>query len=87
MVEKKLEGIDNAIGDNVGVCHGDFHMNNILLGEDEKIWLIDFAKRDLPHFWKDIRKLFQYYTSRCTLLHGEQIPTRNKEIFQEEIFQ
>ena len=40
-------------------CHGDFTLENMIVGTDQHIHLIDFDVPDIPSLWMDLGKLYQ----------------------------
>lgn len=40
-------------------CHGDFTLENMLLGTDGRIHLIDFDAPDISSLWMDVGKMYQ----------------------------
>lgn len=41
------------------IVHGDLTFENILVGKDNKLWIIDSIKPPIDHYWMDWAKLFQ----------------------------
>lgn len=55
----------------MGSVHGDLHMKNVLMDEEENLWLIDFAFTTHSHILRDIAKLE-------TVLKTEMIPINSE---------
>ncbi len=41
------------------LCHGDLTFENILIDQNERIWLIDHLDSFYSHYWQDLSKLHQ----------------------------
>lgn len=45
--------------DKETLCHGDFSLENMIIGKDGTIWLLDFLNAPVAHYWQDVSKLYQ----------------------------
>lgn len=50
---EKLEPIPTML------CHGDFTLENMIVGRDGSIYLLDFLNSNFNHYWQDVSKLYQ----------------------------
>jgi len=41
------------------LCHGDLTLQNIVIGHDGKIWVVDLLDSPFEHYWQDVAKLHQ----------------------------
>lgn len=62
-IEAQVNGLSQEIG-RYGLCHGDFHMNNFFV-EENNIWVFDFDSCAYAHYLYDIACFMQ-----ACFLHG-----------------
>lgn len=43
-------------------CHGDLTLENIIVGPDERVWVVDVSDPPVEHWWQDVAKLHQDLT-------------------------
>lgn len=55
------------------VAHGDLTLENIIVGKDRKLWLIDTIDSPFDHYWIDLSKLFQDCEGRWFLHRGRTL--------------
>lgn len=56
-IETKVNSLSQDIG-HYGICHGDFHMNNFFV-EENNIWVFDFDSCAYAHYLYDIASFIQ----------------------------
>lgn len=56
-IEMQVNGLSQDIG-RYGICHGDFHMNNFFV-EENNIWVFDFDGCAYAHYLYDIASFIQ----------------------------
>lgn len=54
-------------------AHGDLTLENIIVGKDRKLWLIDTIDSPFDHYWIDLSKLFQDVEGRWFLHRGRTL--------------
>lgn len=54
-------------------AHGDLTLENIIVGTDRKLWLIDTIDSPFDHYWIDLSKLFQDVEGRWFLHRGRTL--------------
>jgi aminoglycoside phosphotransferase (APT) family kinase protein len=54
------------------LCHGDLTLQNMVVGQDTKIWVVDLLDAPFEHYWQDVAKLHQDLSGGWYLL--EQPP-------------
>lgn len=57
----------SSVAPHATVCHGDLTFENILVGAEHKLWLIDPIQSPVDHYWFDWAKLFQECEGRWYL--------------------
>lgn len=66
------------------LCHGDLTFDNIIVGPQGGVWLIDFHNHFYPHAWFDMAKLFQGIEGKWhEFRHGIALP-ENKLMYVRE---
>ena len=55
-----LEGVRSA-GDGLKttLCHGDMTLENIVVDDQRRVWMIDLLDAPFEHYWQDVAKLHQ----------------------------
>ena len=56
-IEDSINSLDQEIG-RYGICHGDFHMNNFFV-EENNIWVFDFDGCAYAHYLYDVASFMQ----------------------------
>jgi|SRR6185295_7644672 len=41
------------------LCHGDLTLQNMVIGDEGKIWVVDLLDAPFEHYWQDVAKLHQ----------------------------
>lgn len=54
-------------------AHGDLTLENVIVGKDRKLWLIDTIDSPFDHVWIDLSKLFQDVEGRWFLHRGRTL--------------
>jgi len=54
------------------LCHGDLTLQNMVIGQDGAIWVVDLLDAPFEHYWQDVAKLHQDLSGGWYLL--EQPP-------------
>jgi hypothetical protein len=54
------------------LCHGDLTLENMVIGQDGTIWVVDLLDAPFEHYWQDVAKLHQDLSGGWFLL--EQPP-------------
>lgn len=73
------------------MCHGDLTLENIIVGKDSKLYLIDFLDSFYSSWMIDIAKLLQDILLQWSFRHKERVPNRSlrlqiaKECLTQEI--
>jgi hypothetical protein len=55
------------------LCHGDLTLENMVLGEDGIIWVIDLLNPPFEHWWHDVAKLHQDLSGGWFLRHQPEV--------------
>ena len=89
---ERLAAIRNAIScDRLllspNLAHGDLTLENILIDQNEKIWLIDAITSPFDHYWIDLAKLFQDLVGRWFLHRGRTLSIGLVKTVAERILQ
>jgi len=75
-----LKNLDNFDENGRYLCHGDFTLDNMIVDNYGKIWLIDYLDI-FPHYWLDLSKLFQDIDGNWfEVKHNIKLP-KNKLLF------
>lgn len=77
-IEAQVEALPKEIGE-YGICHGDFHMNNYFV-EENNIWVFDFDGCAYAHYLYDIASFIQ-----ACFLRGYGAGRDLREVMEKEI--
>lgn len=77
-IEEKVNGLPQDIG-LYGLCHGDFHMNNFFV-EENNIWVFDFDGCAYAHYLYDVASFIQ-----ACFLHGYGAGKDLRKVMHDEI--
>lgn len=77
-IEEKVNGLPQDIG-LYGICHGDFHMNNFFV-EENNIWVFDFDGCAYAHYLYDVASFIQ-----ACFLHGYGAGKDLRKIMHDDI--
>ena len=77
-IEEKVNGLSQDIG-RYGICHGDFHMNNFFV-EENNIWVFDFDGCAYANYLYDVASFVQ-----ACFLRGYGAGRDLKKVMQEEM--
>lgn len=68
-------------------AHGDLTLENILVDQDERLWLIDTIPSPFDHYWIDLAKLYQDLEGRWFLHRGRSLSIGLTRMISENIMQ
>jgi len=77
-IESKVNRLPQEIG-RYGICHGDFHMNNFFV-EENNIWVFDFDGCAYAHYLYDVASFVQ-----ACFLRGYGAGRDLRQVMQEEM--
>ena len=77
-IEEKVNALPQDVGE-YGICHGDFHMNNFFV-EENNIWVFDFDGCAYAHYLYDVASFVQ-----ACFLCGYGAGKDLRQVMQEEI--
>lgn len=77
-VEEKVNSLPQDIG-RYGICHGDFHMNNFFV-EENNIWVFDFDGCAYAHYLYDVASFIQ-----ACFLRGYGAGKDLRQVMEQEI--
>ncbi len=84
-IMQRIEQIENAVNSlpqdigKYGLCHGDFHMNNFFV-EENNIWVFDFDGCAYAHYLYDVASFIQ-----ACFLHGYGAGKDLRQVMKDEI--
>ena len=78
-IETQVNSLPQDIG-HYGICHGDFHMNNFFV-EENNIWVFDFDSCAYAHYLYDIASFIQ-----ACFLHGYGAGRDLREVMDEILY-
>ncbi len=55
------------------LCHGDLTFENMIVGQDGEIWVVDLLDAPFEHYWQDVAKLHQDLSGGWYLLSKQPL--------------
>lgn len=68
-----LDGLRTQGPASASLCHGDLTLENLVVGEDGMIWVIDLLDPPFEHWWNDVAKLHQDLAGGWFLRHQRPV--------------